>query len=223
MNKRMLFLGLLVLTGCDQSQNVTAKAPEPADMSERLATYRVKVFSCIGNNLVLEARAESGTVYIDKVAHAVEGSQRGDATLYQGKDLRLQVKGKEAVLHRGMQNQACKLDSSATPWDAARIKGVGFRALGSEPGWVLEITNTELDLTSNYGQSHIQAKARLRQQGDKTLYQSADFTAILSPGPCTDSMSGERFETRVEIKMPDATLQGCGNSLPGGFSRPAKP
>ncbi len=37
-------------------------------------------------------------------------------------------------------------------WHRAKLRGVAFRAIGQEPGWLLEITNgTEILLVTDYG------------------------------------------------------------------------
>ncbi len=39
-------------------------------------------------------------------------------------------------------------------WHRAKLRGVAFRAIGQEPGWLLEITNgTEILLVTDYGQN----------------------------------------------------------------------
>ena len=39
-------------------------------------------------------------------------------------------------------------------WHQAKLRGVAFRAVGQEPGWLLEITDgSEIIIVSNYGQN----------------------------------------------------------------------
>ena len=39
-------------------------------------------------------------------------------------------------------------------WHAAKLRGVAFRAIGQEPGWLLEITNgEEILLVTDYGKN----------------------------------------------------------------------
>ena len=78
-----------------------------------------------------------------------------------------------------------------------RISGLvvfaAFRAVGQEPGWLLEISNgDEILLVSDYGSTR---------------------SSMPCVEPCTDSMSGEEFEVSVTIKQTNRKLQGCGRAL----------
>ena len=103
-------------------------------------------------------------------------------------------------------------------WHAAKLRGVAFRALGQEPGWLLEITNgEEILLVTDYGQNR-NAYPYVEPQEDKTarrtLFQLDTETSVLLEGkPCSDSMSGEQFETTVTVKTATRTLSGCGRAL----------
>ena len=96
-------------------------------------------------------------------------------------------------------------------WHAAKLRG-------QEPGWLLEITNgEEILLVTDYGQNR-NAYPYVEPQEDKTarrtLFQLDTETSVLLEGkPCSDSMSGEQFETTVTVKTATRTLSGCGRAL----------
>jgi uncharacterized membrane protein len=103
-------------------------------------------------------------------------------------------------------------------WHAAKLRGVAFRAIGQEPGWLLEITNgEEILVVTNYGQTK-ESYAYVEPQEDKaareTVFQiDADTRVLIEGKPCTDSMSGESFEVTVTVALDGETLQGCGRAL----------
>jgi uncharacterized membrane protein len=103
-------------------------------------------------------------------------------------------------------------------WHAAKLRGVAFRAIGQEPGWLLEITNgEEILLVTGYGQNR-KAYPYVEPQEDKaarkTVFPVNDSTRVLIEGkPCIDSMSGEAFEVTVTVTLGEKTLQGCGRAL----------
>ena len=103
-------------------------------------------------------------------------------------------------------------------WHAAKLRGVAFRAIGQEPGWLLEITNgEEILVVTNYGQER-KSLPWVEPQEDKaarkTVFPVDDTTRVLIEGkPCTDSMSGEAFEVTVTVTLGDKTLRGCGRAL----------
>jgi uncharacterized membrane protein len=108
-------------------------------------------------------------------------------------------------------------------WHKARLRGVAFRAIGQEPGWLLEIINDEeILLVTEYGKTR-NAYPYVEPQEDKTarktIYQISDDTSILIESkPCSDSMSGESFEVTVTVMLGDKKLRGCGRALNAGAS-----
>ena len=103
-------------------------------------------------------------------------------------------------------------------WHAAKLRGVAFRAVGQEPGWLLEIRNgEEILLVTDYGQNRIPFPYIDPQEDKtarKTVFPLNESSNILIEGkPCTDSMSGEAFEVTVTITLDSKTLRGCGRAL----------
>ena len=103
-------------------------------------------------------------------------------------------------------------------WHKARLRGVAFRAIGQEPGWLLEIKNgEEILIVTNYGQNKM-AYPYVEPQEDKaarrTVFQvDADTSVLIEGKPCSDTMSGEKFQTSVTVKTAGKTLKGCGRAL----------
>ena len=104
-------------------------------------------------------------------------------------------------------------------WHKAKLRGVAFRAVGQEPGWLLEIANGEdIMLSSDYGQRvshHDYVEPVIYQEERRTQYVIADPELIVEirGEPCTDTMSGESFEVSVSIIEADRRLEGCGRAL----------
>ncbi|MCP4333129.1 MAG: hypothetical protein GY785_10780 [Gammaproteobacteria bacterium] len=103
-------------------------------------------------------------------------------------------------------------------WHAAKLRGVAFRAIGQEPGWLLEITNgEEILIVTNYGQdkkSIPYVEPQVDQSARKTVYPVDDGTQVQIEGkPCIDTMSGESFQTTVTVTLNGKSLKGCGRAL----------
>jgi uncharacterized membrane protein len=103
-------------------------------------------------------------------------------------------------------------------WHAAKLRGVAFRAIGQEPGWLLEITNgEEILVVTDYGQNRnafSYVEPREDKAARKTVFQiDADTSVLIEGKPCTDSMSGESFAVTVTVTLGDRTLLGCGRAL----------
>jgi uncharacterized membrane protein len=104
-------------------------------------------------------------------------------------------------------------------WHQAKLRGVAFRAIGQEPGWLLEITNgEEILLVTDYGETRTSmpyVEPVVYQDERRTQYvlDAYDTIVEIRGVPCHDSMSGEEFEVSVTIKRKDRELQGCGRAL----------
>ncbi len=104
-------------------------------------------------------------------------------------------------------------------WHRAKLRGVAFRAIGQEPGWLLEITNgTEILLVTDYGQNrnsypYVEPIAYQEERRTQFVIESDGIIAEIRGQRCTDIMSGEEFEVSVSIIMTDRQLEGCGRAL----------
>lgn len=104
-------------------------------------------------------------------------------------------------------------------WHKAKLRGVAFRAIGQEPGWLLEITNgIEILLVTDYGEhrtSYPYVEPIVYQEERRTEFIAGDDGTIVEirGDPCRDSMSGEEFEVSVTIKQANRELRGCGRAL----------
>lgn len=102
-------------------------------------------------------------------------------------------------------------------WHSAKLRGVAFRAVGQEPGWLLEMTvGHDILVITDYGQTqkqypYVQPNT---DQATRTSHFTLDGLTIEIQGiPCNDVMSGERFESTVELQYSTHMLKGCGRSL----------
>lgn len=105
-------------------------------------------------------------------------------------------------------------------WDAARDRGVDFRAIGQEPGWLLEIHDDKrIHFEFDYARQAISAPAPRPITADSATvgYRTAagadSLVVRIAQEPCTDTMSGEAFEASVTVEFGETTYSGCGRSL----------
>jgi uncharacterized membrane protein len=106
----------------------------------------------------------------------------------------------------------------ADVWHQAKLRGVAFRAIGQEPGWLLEITEGEgFLLVTDYGSNrdnYVFVEPQVDVDARRTRYVLSEGPVIEIRGePCTDTMSGESFAVTVTIFLPERTLHGCGRAL----------
>ena len=104
-------------------------------------------------------------------------------------------------------------------WHEAKLRGVAFRAVGQEPGWLLEITTgTEILLVLDYGQNrksfpYVEPIVYQEERMTRYIIDEGELTIEIRGQRCHDVMSGEQFEVSVTIIMPDRRLAGCGRAL----------
>jgi len=104
-------------------------------------------------------------------------------------------------------------------WHAAKLRGVKFRAIGQEPGWLLEMTTGEkILLVTDTGQTraeyaYVEPEVFQDQRKSVFLVKPGEFRVTIEGINCTDSMSGEHFEVSVFIELNGKTLKGCGRAL----------
>lgn len=109
----------------------------------------------------------------------------------------------------------------ASPWDAAAARGVGFRAVGNEPGWFMEVdrgANPALRATLDYGERIIEVASAQVLDGDPPGYEgtTADGTRVVVQvrrEACSDGMSDRSYEASVALQVGERTYQGCGRFL----------
>ena len=92
-------------------------------------------------------------------------------------------------------------------WHQAKLRGVAFRAVGQEPGWLLEMTDgVEIVLVTNYGESrdsYPYVEPQVDQAARRTLFvlDEHDLVIEIRGESCVDTMSGEDFSTTVTITL----------------------
>lgn len=111
-------------------------------------------------------------------------------------------------------------DGAAMPTDPSP----SFRAIGQEPGWLAEVARGDapaIRLLLDYGERRLslQRSTRFGGDGDLTFGHrgTAEGTVVelrIHRETCHDTMSGEAFETRVELRVGEERFVGCGMFLP---------
>lgn len=135
-------------------------------------------------------------------------------------------KGDEAfVTWDGEEYTVRVVDPETDPWERARRAGITLRAIGQEPGWLLEIwKDRRVDLLLDYGDTHIAtpvASMEVDFTRGATTYRVLPPTSPLRmtieavDEVCYDSMSGEGFTVAVVVDLNDGDrlYRGCGRWL----------
>lgn len=111
-------------------------------------------------------------------------------------------------------------DSQGSPWDQAKARGVGFRGIGTEPGWMVEVGTGEapaLHAALDYGERKVDV-ARMQALSGILGYAGATADGIevklhLQREDCSDGMSDQTYPVSARLSVGDGTYQGCGRFL----------
>ena len=197
-----------------------------AASSDEALTY---VYRCEGeaDAVVVQVDGDRGHLFArgisEPISQAADGERYlGETSVYHPDRPADLAPGQTASIqldNRSLEN--CRNDSRAAVWEAAKLRGVSYRAIGQEPGWVLEIDRDQgFLLVSDYGSSRerIPYAEPLSNPATRTArYESqldGEVLVIEITGvDCRDSMSGESFESRVTVNWRNDQLQGCGRAL----------
>lgn len=106
-------------------------------------------------------------------------------------------------------------------WQEAKAEGVQFRAVGNEPGWLVEIREDQrIKFVNNYGDLELKAPVDDLWIGpvgeDKIYYVENDaiqFQVIVMKKDYQDSMSGEKLPYQVRVVFPNKSYVGGGKLL----------
>jgi uncharacterized membrane protein len=129
--------------------------------------------------------------------------------------------GDSAVLILAGEDQRdCTRSERASPWTEAAERGIAYRAVGSEPGWLVEVGSGDdppMHAVLDYGErtldlAHATGISSTPGYGGK-LADGTDVVLRTRREPCRDGMSGEAFATSAELTVGGKVYRGCGAYL----------
>jgi uncharacterized lipoprotein YbaY/uncharacterized membrane protein len=135
------------------------------------------------------------------------------------------TKGNTGTLTRagGTKLDCARADApiaAGSPWDKAKQRGIAFRAIGNEPGWLAEVGQGEtpaLQVELDYGQRKLDiAKAQSLSGLLGYAGRTADGTQVrlvLERISCSDGMSDNTYPVEAKLDVDGKTYQGCGRFL----------
>jgi uncharacterized membrane protein len=193
--------------GCSMS----ATPPEPHAQTWQCGDLRVET-RFMDDSVELNVTAQTFTLHQRPAASGARYADEGGNEFWN--------KGGWAMLTlSSTRTLECRETALRSPWVEARERGVRYRAMGQEPGWVAEVDAGDapsLRVLLGYGERVLEVM-RSQPLGDTEGYtghvQGIRVSLHILPGPCRDSMSGELFGTRAEVRVGDSVYAGCGDYL----------
>lgn len=214
----------LVACGTKNQKNSANRQEEPASLRlpdfSTISASDVLVYEC-GDSLQFSAHVSSDSTWLFLPDTAVKTNPvtAGSGAKYQGAGYQYWRKGNKALLQQpGEALKNCETTPRRRTWEAARIRGVDFRAAGQEPGWYLEITDgKQIKYIGNYGKDTLITSIHQSVNvHPPTTYEvpadEHDFVIDIREQPCT-AMNGLRFPLTVILNTNGQFYRGCGKVL----------
>lgn len=186
------------------------------DEEEKYVTY---VFECPDNrSIVVRSEADSAWVFDPGGTLHLPLVETGLVQTYHDANLWLRIDARSAMFaYPGRTPVNCLNNRRKAIWENAKLNGADFRAVGNEPGWNMEIyQDLKIILSTEYGTSrteHALHGSTADPVARTTHWTGDDLELMIRVERCVDSMSGEHFESTVELKLGAQVLNGCGKAL----------
>jgi putative lipoprotein len=135
------------------------------------------------------------------------------------------TKGDRGTLARegGIKSDCVRQDAppaAGSPWEDAKTRGIAFRAIGTEPGWMLEVGRGErptLHAELDYGERMLDVTALQPLSGllgyAGTGTDGTRVRLVLERRSCSDGMSDDIHPVVVRLEAGDRNYRGCGRFL----------
>ena len=221
----------MLTQGCSQESGTPLQAPSspgsattvPAPPNPSPLHLEAFGYDCQGNYVVAHFKPGSNGVWLFLPSLTLMAPQlpSGSGARYSDGTVTFWSKGETALLDMGDGvDLQCTEDRRRSLVEDAKLRGMDFRGTGNEPPWVLEMDSEELILFTGYDRLRYRFPNHGHKDGPQereSLWHSSrdghTVEIILTGLECADSMSGEQFETRVQITLDQMVWTGCGQAL----------
>jgi putative lipoprotein len=213
---RAILLSALTSSACAEELPDRPAVGDTRILSEESTTY---FFVCEEKTTyTIRASATEAWVFRPQGSLRLPAVPSQIGTRYADAAFELRIEGERAWLDpHGGGMQSCRNDRRRAIWEKAKLDGADFRAVGNEPGWNLEIQlQTRIVLVADYGASRVELplpQPTVDQDARITRWDAGELVLEVIGRPCTDTMSGERFESEVTVIWRGQILRGCGRAL----------
>lgn len=217
MNISTVFFALLIMAVFSLSGGCAKPHVSPL-ISDFAENYYQRSYLCPDGTLFLvEADGNNARVLLGAREWSLQRTVSASGEKYQGERNLYWNRGDVALFevdHKLYLN--CSGEMLSQPRQQARQRGTLIRAVGQEPGWVVEITAAGTLILTDYGQNRHELSAPTVLQGtrgESVRYLIADhpqrIELTVTKTTCQDTMSGEAYPARAELIIGDQSLTGC--------------
>lgn len=144
-------------------------------------------------------------------------------TKFSASETTLWIEDSQARLEiNSKMHEGCINNPDKAVWARAKLNGVNFRAIGNTTSWIVEMIDGEYIIFADY---IVQIKhylftkptAEINTVLGQMVYQASNdkhkIIITMIGTPCTNSISGEKFDFKVSVQLDTKVYEGCGRSL----------
>ncbi|HET8613835.1 MAG TPA: META domain-containing protein, partial [Sphingomonas sp.] len=111
----------------------------------------------------------------------------------------------------------CVTDRPSPEPPSAPAADASYRAVGTEPGWSLEIGGGMMRYTGDYGRTRIAVPTpESRPSFNGHRYATRRLTVDITHASCSDGMSDRAYPDTVMVIADGGTEHGCGGPVEKG-------
>lgn len=230
MNRKLLMVGCLLMTGSLVGLAGCGKKSDPAPASshqEPSSRGETEPVTCVyeseaGLECVVRIHDQEAWVFLPEGTMQLAQMPSASGAKFTDGSVTLWTRGEEATLTRPDQpDVVLQNNRRLAVWEHAKLNGADFRAVGNEPGWVLELYGDGRAIfTGNYGKARYEfvlPAPQVDSSNRQTTYECQgpkhELTIVLTGIRCRDTMADEEFETTVRLVLDGKEFTGCGRAL----------
>jgi membrane-bound inhibitor of C-type lysozyme len=218
----LLLIALWGLGACTSSPGeVAAEAP-----AEALAPpVRYQAWRCDDGRGLATALVEGSSTLRVRLADRqlrLAPVRKASGAAWEGEGVLVWMHGEAAMLEVDGTRAQCDIDRRRSADLEAAARGALLRALGNEPGWVLELAPDAVVWTTDYGTRQLRFGAPVRREdpaASQTWWlapapegEGPGLRIAVAMGPCRDD-GDQPFPARVTVHLDGRMLHGCGRYL----------
>lgn len=217
-----LLLPAALLLACSGAQAKKESVNAPIG-PHRHAPARTFVYECDGGyNFTARIEGETAWLFLPRQTVKLNHVRSGSGAKYSNGQITVWSKGDKARLETGEEKHLyCRNNRAKAVWEAAKLNGVDFRAVGNKPGWYLEISRGDkFVFVGDYGRTRYEftrPDPQVNTQERGTTYRvragGHDLNIVIEGRPCRDTISREAFESTVTVILDGKKYRGCGRAL----------
>ncbi|KZX60372.1 hypothetical protein A3709_12345 [Halioglobus sp. HI00S01] len=223
MNRFICSVALLALAGCATSETHTPTSTGSTsndfqpDARPIAQTY---VYECTGMDFMTRVGPGEMAIWLEDRYLVLSQVRAASGSKYVEGDVMFWSKGHDVLLEvDGIRYSDCSLNPQRAPWEDARRRGVDFRAVGNEPGWVVEVRDGQNILfKGDYGATVLlfpdPAKSATGNGSEYTAQSGKHSLRLtIEDAFCADTMADIEYPTTVQLVVDGRSYAGCGREL----------